>query len=118
MSAQVNEPTHEPLGTGSDVSALELTVRALRPFLADPEVTELCINRPGEAYLETHHGWQRVELAFADVDWCRRFGKLVANATRQRIDESTPVLSASLPGGARVQIVFPPATAKDTVAIT
>jgi type IV secretion system protein VirB11 len=114
MSAQVDEA----LESAGDASALELTVRALRAYLADPEVTELCINRPGEAYLETCRGWRRVELAFADVDWCRRFGKLVANATRQRIDETNPVLSASLPGGPRVQIVFPPATSRDTVAIT
>lgn len=38
-------------------SALELNLRALRPILADPEVTELCINRPGEAFVETRKGW-------------------------------------------------------------
>ncbi len=42
----------------------------------------------------------------------------MANATRQRIDESSPLLSASLPSGERIQIVLPPATTKDTVAIT
>jgi type IV secretion system protein VirB11 len=57
-------------------------------------------------------------LPFADYDWCRRLAKLVANATRQRIDESSPLLSASLPSGERIQIVLPPATTKDTVAIT
>ena len=46
-------------------SALELNLRALRPLLADPEVTELCINRPGEAFLETRHGWERRALPFA-----------------------------------------------------
>lgn len=103
---------------GSEVSALELTVRALRPWLSDPQVTELCINRPGEAFLETRQGWRREQLGFADLDWCRRFAKLVANATRQRIDETSPLLSAGLPGGQRVQIVLPPATTKDCVAIT
>ena len=39
-------------------SALELNLRALRPILADPEVTELCINRPGEAFIETRRGWK------------------------------------------------------------
>lgn len=103
---------------GSEVSALELTVRALRPWLSDPEVTELCINRPGEAFVETRQGWRRESIGFADLDWCRRFAKLVANATRQRIDETSPLLSAGLPGGQRVQIVLPPATTKDCVAIT
>jgi len=99
-------------------SSLELTLRSLRPVLADPEVTELCINSPREAFIETRRGWERRSLPFADYDWCRRLAKLVANATRQRIDESSPLLSASLPSGERIQIVLPPATTKDTVAIT
>jgi type IV secretion system protein VirB11 len=99
-------------------SALALTLRALRPLLADPEVMELCINRPGEAFLETSKGWRREALGFADFDWCKRLAKLVANSTQQRIDESSPLLSASLPSGERVQIVIPPATTAGCVAIT
>ncbi len=99
-------------------SALELTLRALRPWLSNPEVTELCINRPGEAFLELSSGWRREALPFADFDWCRRLAKLVANSTRQRIDEESPLLSAALPSGERIQIVLPPATTPGCVAIT
>jgi type IV secretion system protein VirB11 len=101
-----------------DASALDLTLRALRPLLGNPNVTEVCINRPGEAFVETHSGWRCEPLRFADFDWCRRLAKLVANSTRQRIDETSPLLSASLPSGERVQIVLPPATTAETVAIT
>lgn len=99
-------------------SALELTLEALRPLLTDPEVTELCINRPREVFLETRSGWRSVAAPFADFDWCQRLAKLIANATRQRVDESAPLLSASLPTGERVQIVLPPATTLGCVAIT
>jgi type IV secretion system protein VirB11 len=99
-------------------SALELNLRALRPILRDPEVTELCINRPREAFVETRRGWERRPLPFADFDWCRRLAKLIANSTRQRVDEATPLLSASLPTGERAQIVLPPATTAGTVALT
>jgi type IV secretion system protein VirB11 len=102
----------------ADLSALELTMRPLRPLLAAPDVTDLCINRPGEAFIETTCGWRREPLACVDFDWCRRVAKLVANFTRQRIDETSPVLSASLPTGERVQIVIPPATSPGCVAIT
>jgi type IV secretion system protein VirB11 len=44
--------------------------------------------------------------------------KLVANNTRQRVDEESPLLSAALPGGERVQIVLPPATPAQCIAIT
>jgi type IV secretion system protein VirB11 len=104
--------------TSSELSALELNLRALRPILSRADVTELCINQPGHAYLETRSGWSRESLPFATFDWCRRLAKLVANSTRQRIDEETPILSASLPSGERIQIVMPPATSAGCVAIS
>lgn len=107
-----------PAAGGGERSTLNLTLRGLRPLLDDPNVTELCINRPHEAFIETHDGWRRERLPFADFDWCHRLAKLVANATRQRIDESSPLLSASLPSGERVQIVIPPATTRGCAAIT
>lgn len=107
-------PTRLP----TECSALDLTLRPLRPFLNHPEVTELCINRPGEAFLETGEGWVCQPLPFASFDWCMGVAKLVANSTRQRIDAESPLLSASLPSGERIQIVLPPATTAGTVAIT
>lgn len=99
-------------------SALELTLRALRPVLSRPDVNEVCINSPGEAFLETSWGWQREPLSFCDFDWCYRLAKLVANFTRQRVAEESPLLSASLPSGERIQIVLPPATTAGCVAIS
>jgi type IV secretion system protein VirB11 len=103
---------------GSEESALDLTLRHLEPLLANPEITEICINRPQEAFVETGAGWRRELLPFASFDWCRRLAKLVANSTQQRVDESSPLLSAALPGGERIQIVLPPATTAGCVAIT
>lgn len=102
----------------AESSALDLTLRALRPILIDCHVTELCINRPGEAYVETRAGWHCVPLAFASYAWCLGLAKLVANATRQRIDAESPLLSAALPSGERIQLILPPATTPGTVAIT
>lgn len=103
---------------GQELSALELTLRALRPTLSDSAVTEVCINSPGEAFVETRSGWERRSLPFAHLNWCQHLAKLVANYTRQRIDETAPILSASLPSGERIQIVLPPATSTGTVAIS
>ena len=103
--------------SNEDVSALSLTLRALRPMLANPDVMELCINRPLEAFLETRGGWRREALPFADFEWCGRLAKLIANSTQQRVDATSPLLSASLPTGERVQMVLPPATTPGCVAI-
>jgi type IV secretion system protein VirB11 len=99
-------------------SALALALLELDPILAGDGVTELCINRPGEAFVESAAGWCRVPLATASYEWCLRLCKLVANATQQRIDEQSPLLSASLPGGERIQLVMPPATPAQSVSIT
>ena len=118
MSCAASKADSRPVVPGKvPMSALALTLDALNPLLANPDVTELCINRPHEVYVETRGGWRCQTLAQADFDWCLRFAKLVANFTQQRIDASTPLLSGSLPGGERVQIVLPPATTADCVAI-
>jgi type IV secretion system protein VirB11 len=111
--------SNPPLNASGDAeaSALALTLHALRPLLSRDDVMELCINRPHEAFLETPLGWRREHLAFADFDWCGRLAKLIANSTQQRIDATSPLLSASLPSGERVQIVMPPATTPGCVAI-
>jgi type IV secretion system protein VirB11 len=102
----------------AEASALALTLRPLRPLLTDADVMELCINTPGEAFLETRRGWVHEVLPFADFEWCTRLAKLAANSTQQRIDATSPLLSASLPGGERIQIVMPPATTAGCIAIT
>jgi type IV secretion system protein VirB11 len=112
-----SSPLPLTLKAGADSSALALTLRALRPHLRRDDVMELCINQPHEAFLETHAGWHREHLAFADFEWCIRLAKLIANSTQQRIDATSPLLSASLPTGERVQIVMPPATTAGCVAI-
>jgi type IV secretion system protein VirB11 len=99
------------------LSSLALTLRALRPYLRH-DVTELCLNRPGEVFLETREGWERHVVPFADFPWCYRLAKLIANSTRQRITEESPILSAALPTGERVQVIIPPATTPGCVALT
>ena len=107
-----------PLAEAATVeTSLTLALRSLRPILARDDVMEICINRPYEAFLETGAGWQREHLSFADFNWCHRLAKLVANHTQQRIDANSPILSASLPSGERIQIVLPPATTTGCVAI-
>lgn len=110
--------TPAPRPAGEAPSSLALFLGPLARLLQDPEVTEICINEPGVAFVERQSGWTREELPFASYDWCVSIAKLVANFTRQRISASEPLLSATLPGGERIQIVLPPATLDRTVSIT
>ena len=108
----------DPVESAVPISSLGLTLRELRPFLARADVTEICINKPHEVFLETQSGWQREVLPCASFPWCYRLAKLIANSTRQRITEESPLLSAALPTGERVQVVIPPAVPAGTVALT
>jgi type IV secretion system protein VirB11 len=116
-------PLHETdrgaaVDADDNASSLTLKLMPLRRLLDNPRVTEICINRPEEAFVQTYDGWHREELRFADFGWCRDFAKLVGSATKQRIDEVMPILSATLPTGERVQFVLPPATRANEVSIT
>jgi type IV secretion system protein VirB11 len=105
------------IALAASATALERYVERLRPWLGDPEVTELCIHRPGEAFVERVDGWRRESVPFLNEPWCQQFARLVAGATKQRVNAESPLLSASLPSGERVQVVLPPAVALGTVAI-
>jgi type IV secretion system protein VirB11 len=116
-----SQPTSGPAPVAASEappSSLALFLGPLSRLLQDPELTEICINEPSAAFVERQSGWTREELPFASFDWCMSIAKLVANFTRQRISANEPLLSATLPGGERIQIVLPPATLDRTVSIT
>ena len=93
-------------------------ISKLGPALASADVIELCVNRPGEIWVETRAGWRREERAELTQLWGRGFSLAVATFSGQKVSPEQPVLSATLPGGERVQIVIPPATAEGTISVT
>jgi type IV secretory pathway ATPase VirB11/archaellum biosynthesis ATPase len=95
-------------------------VLGVRDFMASPEVTEICINRPGELYLENRGGWQRVEVPSLTFERARQFCTSVVNESKtgQRITDMDPVVSLTFPTGQRAQFVIPPACEAGKVSIT
>jgi type IV secretion system protein VirB11 len=88
--------------------------RYLAPFdawLSRPDVTDILVNRPGEVWVETITGetsrFDAPQLTETDL---ARLARQVAGAASQGVNREQPLLSASLPDGARVQIIAPPAT--------
>ena len=99
------------------ISSLHFFLAPLRTILDDEQVTEVCINKPHEAFIQRYSGWTHEKLAFASVSWCRNMASLVANRTNQGIDENSPLLSADLPSGERIQFVLPPAAEHISITI-
>jgi type IV secretion system protein VirB11 len=99
------------------ISSLQLFLAPLRHVLDDGQVTEVCINKPLEMFIQRYSGWTKEPAEFATANWCRNMGSLVANRTRQGISESNPILSADLPSGERIQFVLPPAAEHVSITI-
>ena len=95
-------------------------VLGVRDFMASPDVTEICINRPGELYLENRNGWERVEVPSLTFERARQFCTSVVNESKtgQRITDVDPVVSLTFPTGQRAQFVLPPAVEAGKVSIT
>ena len=95
-------------------------VLGVRSYMDSPDVTEICINRPGELYLESRGGWQRVDVPTLTFERARQFCTAVVNEsnTGQRITDTDPVVSLTFPTGQRAQFVIPPACEARHVSIT
>jgi type IV secretion system protein VirB11 len=93
-------------------------LRPLQDFLGEEGVTEVVINRPGEVFLENGPEWRCVPAPHLTLTRCLSLAHAIATYTEQEIGPQTPILSAMLPDGQRVQIVVPPAVEPDTVSIS
>lgn len=93
-------------------------LKPLQQHFERPEVIELCINRPQELFVESYDGWQREQIDALTFSHLSSFATTVASFTGQSISPTKPILSGSLPGGERIQIVLPPAVPDGTISIT
>jgi type IV secretion system protein VirB11 len=90
---------------------LEAYLAPLAPWLSRPDVTDVLINRPGEVWIETADGTMSREPADQLTEVAlTRLARQIAAASHQGVNREQPLLSATLPDGARVQVVSPPAT--------
>lgn len=106
------------MAESSDAVVVRQLLLPLDPFLKDDTLYEVVINRPGEVLTEGTNGWERHERPDLTFDKLMRLARAVASFSNQGIDETRPLLSATLPDEERIQIVIPPATTRDTVSIT
>jgi len=104
---------HDP----SDV-ALKKYLAPFSKILENDGVQEISINRPGELFIDSTSGIERIEDASLTFGMLRSLASLVGSYRGQGISENKPLLSASLPGGERIQIVLPPACEPRTIVFS
>lgn len=103
---------------GADATVVRQLLSPFAPFLGDRSLYEVIVNRPGQVLTEGAGGWRTYDLPELSFEKLMRLARAVASFSHQSIDETRPILSATLPGDERIQIVIPPATTRNTVSIT
>jgi type IV secretion system protein VirB11 len=106
-----------PINSSQATSLLEY-LRVLQPFLENHENTEIVINKPGQILTESRAGWACHDVPDLTFTVCKQIAKLTATWSKQSLDDRKPLLSATLPGGERIQVVIPPATLSDRISMT
>ena len=99
-----------PLETGAGFY-LDSLLAPLAPWMTRPDVTDIYVNREQEVRVETIGGASEIHACPALTERVlARLARQIAAGSAQGINREHPLLAASLPDGARVQIAAPPAT--------
>jgi len=86
-------------------------------FIAQDGLTEIAVNRPGELHTKIRGKWRRHEAPIT-LRQCYAFARALASWQDDNIDDTSPILSATLESGERIQAIIPPACERNTVSIT
>lgn len=92
-------------------------LHSLEPWLNDDDVTEICLNQPGEVFIEKQHTFQRIEAPKLNACLLADCFQLLARENHQLINQQRPLLSGILPNGLRIQCVLPPVSRSPIFAI-
>ncbi|MBI1275456.1 P-type DNA transfer ATPase VirB11 [bacterium] len=101
-----------------NITALETYLAPLYAYFNEDGVNEISINHPQEIWIEKYGEMRCEQVPAFDFEHLRALGRLVAQSTEQFVSEETPLLSANLPSGFRIQVVFPPVCEPGTVAMS
>lgn len=113
-----SDPRHDDVIALRRDSSVQIFLDPFRQWLDDPDVTEIAVNDAGTVWTEKHSTWHKWKCAEATPKGLRALGTAVATFSNQKWDATTPILSASMPDGSRIQLVMPPAVEEDRISLT
>jgi pilus assembly protein CpaF len=95
--ALITDVLHELFGLGP-----------LEALLADPNISDILVNRHDQVYVEREGKLEEVGVVFRDDRHLVQIIERIVSAVGRRIDESSPMVDARLADGSRVNAVIPP----------
>lgn len=80
----------------------------IEPYLNDPAVTEIMVNRWDQVYVEREGRLEATETRFRDDEHVQDVIDRIVAPVGRRIDQTVPFVDARLPDGSRVNAIIPP----------
>jgi pilus assembly protein CpaF len=80
----------------------------LEALLANPEISDILVNRCNQIYIEKDGKLEETDLVFKDDAHLLRIIERIVSSVGRRIDESSPMVDARLADGSRVNAIIPP----------
>ena len=80
----------------------------LEELLADPDVSDILVNRFDQVYIEKNGRLEDTSVMFRDDKHLMQIIERIVSSVGRRIDESTPMADARLADGSRVNAIIPP----------
>lgn len=107
-----------------DVLASDTVVRSylapIKRHMREHQATEIWINKPGELIVQLETGNLTIEEPLLDYAALEAFAQAIAvySPQQQTVGAKTPLLSATMPDGERIQIVLPPAVEPGLISMS
>lgn len=106
---------HELVGRWEELESLVRGVGPeLAPLLAPPDVSDVLVT-PGGVWVDRGEGIEAVAVDLGGEARVRALAVHMAGACGRRLDDASPVVDGTLPGGVRLHAVLPPLSRDGTV---
>ena len=86
----------------------------LEELLSDPDITDIMVNGPDQAYIEKNGRLQMAPIKFRDESHLFQIAQRIVNQVGRRVDQTTPLADARLKDGSRVNVIVPPLSLRGT----
>jgi pilus assembly protein CpaF len=80
----------------------------LQPLIDDPRIQEIMVNGPDEVWVERDGILEQTAVRFTDEEHVLEILHRIVDPLGRRIDLSSPMVNARLPGGSRVNAIIKP----------
>ena len=77
-------------------------------LLADDAISDIMVNGPNKIFIERNNKMQRAAIKFDSDQHLMQVIQRIVTGVGRRVDESSPMVDARLPDGARVNVIIPP----------